>query len=170
MRGKAENLNYYCFMADAPALLFSAILRPNRSATLHAINVLIVVVAIIFFATGLGFAYLGAWPVTGFIGLDVVLLYVALRINHRAGNAFETVTLSATELAITRVDHWGRRRKFSFQPYWVQVAVDEEQKRVELRSHGRTVAIAAFLTPEERAEFAHALRQALAQIKTAPST
>jgi uncharacterized membrane protein len=157
-------------MVDAPALLFSAILRPNRSATLHAINVLIVVVAIVFFATGLGFAYLGAWPVTGFIGLDVVLLYVALRINHRAGNTFETVTLSPTELAINRVDHWGRRQSFSFQPYWVQVIVDDEQKRVELRSHGRSVAIAAFLTPEERVEFAEALRQALTQIKCGPST
>lgn len=163
------NLNYYDFMAEAPALLFSAILRPNRSATLYAINVLIVVVAVIFFATGLGFAYLGAWPVTGFIGLDVVLLYVALRINHRAGNAFETVTLTATELAVNRVDHWGRRQSFSFQPYWVQVIIDDELKRIELRSHGRSVAIAAFLTPEERIEFAEALRQALTQIKSAPS-
>jgi uncharacterized membrane protein len=155
-------------MAEAPALLFSALLRPNRSATLHGINVLIVLVAVIFFATGLGFTYLGAWPVAGFIGLDVVLLYVALRINHRAGNAFETVTLTEGELAITSVDHWGRRRSFALQPYWLRVNVDEENKRVELRSHGRAVAVGAFLTPEERAEFADALSAALRRLRSAP--
>jgi len=156
-------------MAEASALLFSALLRPNRSASLHGINVLIVLVAVVFFATGLGFAYLGAWPVAGFIGLDVALLYVALRINHRAGNAFETVTLTEGELAITSVDHWGRRRSFALQPYWLQVNVDEENKRVELRSHGRAVAVGAFLTPEERAEFADALRAALRRLRAAPS-
>jgi uncharacterized membrane protein len=166
--GNSATLNYYCSMAEASALLFSALLKPNRSATLHAINVLIVMVAVIFFATGLGFAYLGAWPVAGFIGLDVVLLYVALRINHRAGSAFETVSLTTDELTISRVDHWGRRQSFALQPHWLQVSVDKENKRVELRSHGRAVTVGAFLTPEERAEFADALREALRRLKTAP--
>ncbi|MBM3582593.1 MAG: DUF2244 domain-containing protein, partial [Alphaproteobacteria bacterium] len=52
-----------------PAVLFAARLTPNRSASVKAINLMIALLAFVFFMTGLGFMLIGAWPVMGFLGL-----------------------------------------------------------------------------------------------------
>ena len=44
------------------------------------------------------FLLIGAWPVFGFLGLDVLLIYIAFRANFRAARAYEEVTVTATEL------------------------------------------------------------------------
>jgi len=142
-------------------IVFSAVLRPNRSGSVRAINATAVVLAGVFFLTGLGFALVGAWPVLGFLGLDVLLLYLALRWNLRAADAHETVTLTATALTIERVDHWGERTVASFQPYWAQVALNGDGTRLEIRSHGKGSVVGGFLAPEERVHFSELLREAL---------
>lgn len=146
-----------------PEPLFAAVLRPNRSAGVRAVNVTIALLAGVFFLTGLGFALIGAWPIFGFLGLDIALLYLALRWNLRAADAFESVTVTARALTIARVDHWGTRTTETFQPYWAQVALNAEQTRLEIRSHGRSLIVGGFLAPDERAEFAAALKDALAR-------
>lgn len=146
-----------------PAPLFAAVLRPNRSAGVRAINVTVALLAGVFFLTGLGFALIGAWPIFGFLGLDIALLYVALRWNLRAADAHETVTLTTDALTVARVDHWGARATETFPPYWARVALNADRTRLEIRSHGRGMIVGGFLAPDERAEFAAALKDALAR-------
>lgn len=153
--------------ATPPAPVFSAVLRPNRSATLRGINILMIFVAVWFGATGLAFAYLGAWPITGFVGLDIVLLYFALRYNLRALGRYESIEITAETLTLEHVDPWGRRSRASFQPYWVQVGWS--RGRLELRSHGRGVIFGAFLLPEERVSLAEAIKDALARVRAGPA-
>ena len=50
------------------------------------------------FIGGMFFFLLGAWPVVGFLGLDVALVYWAFRANYRAAAAFEEVTVTPSEL------------------------------------------------------------------------
>ena len=50
------------------------------------------------FAGGMFFFLLGAWPVIGFLGLDVLLVYWAFRANYRAAAAYEEVTVTPSEL------------------------------------------------------------------------
>ena len=154
-------------MIEAPEdeILFSAVLRPHRSASRGAICLVIGAVATIWLLVGIVFVALGAWPVFGFLGCEVVLLYVALMANLYRGSVLETVDISERALTIRRFGYWGREEIWSLPPYWMQVIVDERPGRggrLELRSHGRSVSIGAFLTAGERRELAHALRLELA--------
>ncbi len=159
---------------DAPTnptseVLFAARLTPNRSASVRAINLVIALLAVVFFLTGLGFMLIGAWPIMGFLGLEIVLLYLALRWNLLAAGRHETVTLTRTALTVERVDPWGNRSATSIEPYWARVELDADGRRLEVRRHGKGIALGQFLAPEERVEFASALRAALAQARSAVS-
>ena len=145
-------------------VLFSAVLRPNRSATIRGLNTVMALVAVIWLGTGIAFAAIGAWPVFGFIGLDVLVLYLALRLSMRAGRMVETIDLTERALTVRRINPWGRSRDWSFSPHWMQVVVDDpsaHRNRLELRSRGDALVVGTFLTSAERAELARALRRAL---------
>ena len=125
------------------------------------------------FVSGLLFLLIGAWPVFGFFGLDVLLIYWAFRANFRAARAYEEVTVTASELTVRKVSHRGRVREWTLNPLWVRLdrIVHEEFgiERLFLVSHGRRLPIAAFLGPHEKASFAHALSNALGEAKRGPT-
>ena len=56
---------------------------PYRSLSKKNFRNLMIIVSIIFFSIGVFFWSLGAWPVFGFLGLDVLLLYLAFKINYK---------------------------------------------------------------------------------------
>ena len=149
--------------------LFAAILRPNRSASVRAINLVIALLAGVFFLTGTGFMLIGAWPIMGFLGLEIVLLYLALRWNLLAAGRQETVTLTPRALTVERVDPWGNRTAESLDSAWARVTLDERRGRIDIRSHGQGIVVGRFLAPEELAEFAQTLRAALAKSRSAMS-
>jgi uncharacterized membrane protein len=145
-------------------VLFDAVLTPHRSLGPGGFVVLMTVICAVSFAGGLFFFLAGAWPVVGFLGADVLLIYIAFKVNYRRARMYETVTLTRRQLRVERVDHRGRARDWSFQPHWLQVLMDDPPahgSQLCLRSHGRSLAIGAFLTPEERLDLATALQRAL---------
>ena len=126
--------------------------------------VLMTAVSAVSFGTGLLFYMLGAWPVIGFMGLDVLLIYIAFKANFRALRVYETVDLTPETLTVTRVPPKGEALSWRFNPYWVRVQVDERVGRtseLSLASHGKRLVFGAFLTDPEREEFADALKTAL---------
>ena len=79
--------------------------------------------------------------------------------------------LTPDQLTVERRDRRGRLQSWSFQPYWLRVEIEEHHDSsnvLALASHGRRLAIAGFLSPPERVDFAHALKSALASMKGAP--
>jgi uncharacterized membrane protein len=152
-------------------LHFDAVLTPHRSLGRKGFLILMSAVIAINFAAGMVFLLLGAWPVFGFCGLDVALVYWAFRANYRAARAHETVQMSDDELRVRRVDQKGRARAWSFQPYWVRLELREnpdESTELYLVSHGKALEVAHVLSPAERLDFARALRQALGKMKERP--
>ncbi len=148
--------------------LFDAVLRPNRSLGTRGFLVLMAALGGCSFVAGMAFVIAGAWPVIGFLGLDVLAVYIAFRLNYRAGRAYEAVRLTESRLSLRRVDWRGRVRQEEFQPYWLRVELDEPEThagQVLLVSHGRQSAIGQCLSPAERADFADALRAALARLR-----
>jgi uncharacterized membrane protein len=120
------------------------------------------------FGTGLLFFLMGAWPVMGFFGLDVLLVYIAFRLNFRALRVYETVDLRPDALTVTRVDPKGRERSWSFNPYWARLRLDERVGRsseLSIASHGKRLVFASFLTDPEREDFAAALGAALREAR-----
>ncbi len=150
--------------------IFSAIITPHRSLSAHGFLVLFagVVAFAVFF--GIIFAQLGAWPVLGFLGLGVVLVWIAFQANYRAARARETIDVSESEILVRRVSARGAASEWRFNPYWARLLVkrdiDNEIERVALASHGRELEIAAWLSPTEKADFAAALSRALAQCRS----
>lgn len=153
----------------AGGLHFDAVLYPNRA--LGPIGFLLVMAGIsgISFFAGMMAYMAGAWPVMGFFGLDVLLIYIAFRVNFRAGRIYETVQLDDASLLIRRFLPDGRILSWNFQSYWAKVELIERAQNLPLlavRSHGKYLVFGNFLTGEERAEFAAALRQALSRQRT----
>jgi uncharacterized membrane protein len=131
--------------------LFAARLTPHRSLSRTGFVLVMAVLSVISFAAGTVFLLMGAWPVFGFFGLDVLLVYWAFRANYRAG----------------QVSEW------SLNPLWAKLdyEIDEEfgLQRLYLVSRGRKLPIASFLPPQEKESFATALSAAIWEAKRGPT-
>lgn len=131
--------------------------------------VLMGAICCVSFGTGLLFYMLGAWPVIGFMGLDVLLIYIAFKLNFRALRLYETVDLTPDALTVTRVQPSGKEQIWTFNPYWVRLRLEPrvgQTSELSLSSHGNRLVFASFLTDTEREDFAAALRGALSAAKS----
>jgi uncharacterized membrane protein len=149
---------------DKTPVLFDAILTPHRSLSASGFAILMTVVAAVNIGLGVSFMLQGAWPIFGFCGLDALLFYVMFRLNYRGARMFERIRLLPNELIVERHDARGRKESWSFQPYWLRIAMDDppdHSSQLVLSSHGRSLTIGAFLTAGERFDLAQALQQAL---------
>ena len=150
--------------AQAEPGAFRAVLTPYRSLGPTGFIVLMVALGAVSFITGIAFLMIGAWPVLGFFGLDVTLVYVAFKLNYRSGRLYETLDLTPSQLTWTRVHPSGRREQFDCNPYWARVALREwPDGRTDLRliAQGRELIFGRFLNDDERRELATAIKGAL---------
>lgn len=157
-----------CAPVESPPAPFDAVLYPNRSLGRFGFHLLMAAIVLVSGGIGAAFVLAGAWPVTGFLGADIVLLYLAFRWNYRQGRRAEFIRLNGAELAVRRVEPSGRRREWRFDAHWVRVSIDDASRQLTVSSHGRTLAVGAFLSPEERVEVGRALSAALAAHRRAP--
>jgi uncharacterized membrane protein len=159
--------------APAEPKLFSALLTPHRSLSRTGFIVLMGFLTLVSFAAGVAFTLMGAWPVFGFFGLDVVAVYWAFRINFRRGNATEEITITHSELRVRRVSHRGHVVEWVLNPLWVRldqkVHAEFGIEKLYLVSRGRRVSVANFLGPDEKDSFAKALSAALQSAKRGPT-
>jgi uncharacterized membrane protein len=158
---------------DAEPTLFSAIITPHRSLGSVGFLVLMGVVSVVSFAAGMVFLLMGAWPVFGFFGLDVLLIYWAFRVNYRRALAYEEVMVTPTELRVRKVSHRGRVSEWTLNPLWVRLDRDTHAEfgieRLFLVSRGRKLPIAGCLSPPEKESFAAALGAAIGEAKRGPT-
>ena len=147
---------------------FAATLLPHRSLSRKGFVALLLAVGGVSAAIGTACALRGAWPVSGFSGVTVLLVYAAFRLNYKAGRVSERVLLGDRELRVTRTHPSGKTESWSFNPYWVRfqlVRRDYEADELSLASHGRRLVFGAFLSDIEKDSFATALNAALLRQK-----
>jgi uncharacterized membrane protein len=158
---------------DAEPTLFSAIITPHRSLGGVGFVVLMSIVSAVSFAAGMVFLMMGAWPVFGFFGLDVLLIYWAFRVNYRRALAYEEVMVTPSELRVRKVSHRGKVAEWSLNPLWVRLDRDAHAEfgveRLFLVSRGRRLPIAGFLSAPEKESFAAALGAAIGEAKRGPT-
>ena len=154
--------------AEEPTL-FAAILTPHRSLGDMGFIVLMTVIAAVSFAGGLMFYLVGAWPVGFFFGLDALLIYWAFRVNYRAAQAYEQVSVTPTELRVRKVSYRGKVSEWSLNPLWTSLDRETHEEygllRLCLVSRGRKLTVGGFLDPAERESFAKALSAAIGEAK-----
>jgi len=157
---------------DEPTL-FSAVLTPHRSLGRTGFIVLMCLIGGISFVAGLVFFIAGAWPVMGFFGLDVLLIYIAFKVSYRTAAAYEQVTMTPSTLTVRKVSHRGRVAEWTLNPVWVRLQREANEEfgieRLFLVSHGRRLPVASFLGPAEKANFANALAAALGEARRGPT-
>jgi uncharacterized membrane protein len=155
--------------ASSDQALFSAMLTPHRSLGMRGFAVVMGLLAGLSLIPGVVFFSLGAWPVAVFLGLDLVLVFLAFRANYRAGAAYEQVTLTLSELKVRRVSHLGLVREWRLNPLWVRLVREGDEEfglqRLFVVSRGRRFPIAKCLAPVERESFAAALSAAIGKVR-----
>jgi uncharacterized membrane protein len=150
--------------ADEP--IFQALLMPHRSLGRTGFAVLMGALLFGWLVTGAIFLANGAWPIFGFVGLDVLAVYIAFRLNYRAARAREEVSVSRTALDIKKTAPSGRSEAHRFNPFWARFNVSRHEEigitRMVVESREKAVPIGSFLNPDDRESFAVAFSFALA--------
>src|SRR6266849_6571062 len=145
-------------------LFFERVLLPYRSLPARGFHLLMGVLGLISLAVGIGFVSIGAWPVIGFFGLDVGLVYLAFRLNYRSARQNETLRLAGDAFTVERVSVRGERRSWRFQPFWLRIVIEERpgaSNRLLVASHGRSLMIGDFVPPTTRRDLAVTITEAL---------
>ncbi len=142
-----------------------ALLQPNRSLSANGFRTVMLSMAAMSFFASLIFLSMGAWPVMGFFGLDVALIYLAFKVNFKSGERErETVRVTAQEIAISKTCYRGQTGWWHVSPSFARVQVNqlnEYEAQVSLTAGGTTVPLATCLSSPERLAFAKALQTAL---------
>ena len=157
----------------ADTVLFCARLTPHRSLSRNGFMALMVFVTVVSFAAGLAFLLIGAWPVFGFFGLDVLIIYWAFKLNFRHARATEDILITPYEIRVRRVSHRGHAMEWTLNPMWVQLERKSHAEfgieKLYLVSRGRRLSVASFLGPDEKESFSKALLEALQAAKRGPT-
>jgi uncharacterized membrane protein len=153
--------------------LFTARLTPHRSLNRTGFIVLMAFISAVSFAAGVAFLLMGAWPVFGFFGLDVLVIYWAFKVNFRDARAYEDISVSYSELRLRRVSPQGQTMEWVLNPLWIRIdrEVHEEfgVERLYLVARGQQIALARFLGPSEKDSFYKALSAALQEARRGPT-
>jgi uncharacterized membrane protein len=149
-----------------PAVHFAASLVPHRSLSPEGFRWLIRGAIAANLLIGLPMLVLGAWPVLGFMGLDVWLLWFLFKRSYLDARRSETLLLTDRELIVDRVTPDGEREHHRLDAYWLRVElVGRDSERLVLVSRGNRVVIGRFLAPAERQQVAEQLNAALAAMR-----
>ena len=152
---------------------------PYRSLSARGFMLVMAELGSLAFCIGLGFFLLGAWPVVGFLGLEILVVWVAFKMNYRAAKRRQNLIATAKELTIETVTPAGERNSTSLPTAWVQVELtpreepdtaSRAQQRVIARSHGRTAELGSFLHPAEMPKLAREVRRMVSRARNAALT
>lgn len=150
--------------------LFAATLTPHRSLTRRGYRYVIAVACVLASIPGIVFFSLGAWPVIGFLGLDVLAIGWALSASMKSGKQYEEVTLWPDELEVKQVSAKGKVALTRFNPFFVKLVIDrdfnERTTALHLRTRDADMVIGAFLNPDDKASFAKVFGSALKKARS----
>ncbi len=154
---------------DDDIIYMDAVLMPNRSLSPRAYVWVMVAISVISFLAGLSYLSLGAYPVMGFFGLDVLLIWLAFHFSFRDQRQQTQIRITAETVTMHHVDGRGGEKTAELSTAFVRVELAEPLRwdswlRLE---YGKTAyVIGRFLTLEERQSLAQALRRALKRARS----
>ncbi len=149
---------------------FRAELMPHRSLSPRGFAFFMSMVAGLSFVGGIVFFVIGAWPVIGFIGLDVLLIYWAFKLSFRDSERREVIEVRDHDVIVMRLAPGKPDQMLQFQRSWLRVELEEDKKReligpLKLCERGRAYEIGSFLSPQDRKEFYAALKGAIVGVR-----
>jgi uncharacterized membrane protein len=163
---QCELHNHHPMQNDRPQS-WTVTLTPHRSLTREGFVALIAILVLLNFVGGLLFLVAGAWPITGFMGLDVLLIWLAFRRNFADGKRAERIHIDGDRVTLQRLSLMGRDETVEFNRRWLRVELEFDEAReivgrLLFKYRGAATEIGAFLGAEERQSLSKELRLALA--------
>ena len=149
-------------------IYMDALLVPNRSLSPKAFVWVMAVVIVTSFLAGLFYLSLGAFPVIGFFGIDVLVFWFAFHLSFRQQRQKTQIRITAETVAIHHKDGKGGEKSAELPTAFARIEIAEPLRwdswlRLE---YGKTAyVIGRFLTPKERKSLAEALRSALVRAR-----
>lgn len=151
------------------AQVFAAEITPHRSLGRRGYIAVMIGFGLLSLIVSVPFYLLGAWPVLGFLGLDVLALWIAFRLSFAQARACEQIALSYVELLVRKISARGARSEWRFNPAWVRIESESDDEfgmtRLSVAERRRSLDLATALSPRERADFAGHFERALATAK-----
>jgi uncharacterized membrane protein len=146
---------------------WSVTLTPHRSLTREGFIAIMAVLVVLNFVGGTFFFVVGAWPVSGFMGLDVLLMWWAFRRNFSDAQRAERIVVADDLVTLQRMSSSGGRETVEFNRRWLRVELEFDEAReivgrLLLSYRGALTEIGSFLGAEERQSLSKELRRALA--------
>ena len=152
---------------DTP--IFEALLTPYRSLGKTGFRVLMGAMICCWLFVCILFWSIGAWPIIGFFGLDVLAIYLAFRWNYRSANAREEISVSRAALSIRKYEASGRLTTHLLQTFWTRINVARKPDigitTMRVESRNNSVLVGGFLNPDDRESFATAFGNALSEAR-----
>jgi len=145
-----------------------AVLEPPRSLTTRGLNRVMLMLGAFSAVFSLGFLLVGAWPVVGFLGVEILALWLVFQWSFRAQTARTYVRVTADEVDVRKVDGWGRERRASMASHFARVEFDRTDtgpNALRLATSRNAYPLGEFLTPRERETFARRLMQAISEAR-----
>ena len=142
--------------------LFRFVATPNRSLGLHARRWVLGAIALNTLGIATFVAWLGAWPVFPFAGLEVLLVALAFHVLGRHDADYERLEVGEHEVRYE--SRYGSEvMRFTALTAWARVEITGRGERCALRLlyAGRSVALGRLLTDEGRRQLAAALQRRL---------
>lgn len=139
-------------------------LRPNASLSRRAFFIVMSVVGVFSFAAGILYLTVGAWPVFGFFGLDMLAIWLAFRFSFRSQEQVTYVRVDETHVRLWHIQRGKEDKKADIPTAFVRVALDEPVTHNSFLTlqYGQTAwVIGRFLTPKKRQALAGELRVAI---------
>ena len=152
-------------------ILLEAYLSPSVAIKLSAVRWILSLFGCVCVLVGVTFALIGAQPVLGFMGIEIILLFAAYRFCVRNSRMAEQIILSRHSLLFRRIDRYGNVSITNLEPLWLRVEIGRAKgvfRHIILASKGRTYNVGVFLTPEEKVVLLNTLQRALRKLRTEP--
>jgi uncharacterized membrane protein len=144
---------------------FSTSLQPHRSLSPEGFRWLIGAAVAANLVIGVPMVVVGAWPVFGFMGLDILLLWLLFKRSYLDARRSENLVLTDRELIVERLSPDGEREEHRLDAYWMRLEIDDDAERLAAVSRGSRLVLGRFLSPGERRELADELGAAHARLR-----
>jgi uncharacterized membrane protein len=142
---------------------FSLILKRNCSISPAGLAGVYVALAVAVLGIGAGFAFVGAWLVLPFAGLEVLLLGAAYLAYARHAADYERIVLESGRLTV-EVAEAQRLSRYEIEARRATICLEAGKRRgarVVLRGAGEELELGRHLDEETRVEFAAELQKRL---------
>ena len=153
-------------MTHRKKILYKITLYPYRSLNKLGFFLLMFVLTLFSFIAGIIFMLKGAWPVFGFFGLDVLLVYIFFKINFISGKKKEVIILTKNKLIIKIYDTEKTFKTFGLDSNWLKInliKLKNHTSKLQISSKNKSIIIGSFLRYQEKKQVIKSLQKALKQ-------